>query len=217
MTSNPSDTRDPIGSDSTSGVGGTGGPGGTGGVGGTGGPDDTGGPDGGGDGPNDSGAPPSVSGLTTSRAPSRSTRLAASLLERAQDIVSVVTGTALILLSGALLGAAIYEFFHRLSSTALSTNATDLLDQVLLVLILVEIVHTVVLSLRAHSLVPQPFIVVGLVAVIRKLLFVLGNQQSISDVRLWIYIVMVAVFVASLVAVNVFASGSSSSPPSDRS
>ena len=199
MTSNPSDTGDTIGPGSTSAVGGTGGP------------------DGGGDGPNDFGAPPSVSGRTTSRAPSRSTRLAASLLERAQDIVSIVTGTALVLLSGALLGAAIYEFFHRLSSTALSTNATDLLDQVLLVLILVEIVHTVVLSLRAHSLVPQPFIVVGLVAVIRKLLFVLGNQQSISDVRLWIYIVMVAVFVTSLVAVNVFASGSSSSSPSDRS
>lgn len=144
------------------------------------------------------------------RAQSRSTRLAASLLERAQDIVSIVTGTALILLSAALLGAAIIEFARRLSSTGLATNATDLLDQVLLVLILVEIVHTVVLSLRAHALVPQPFIVVGLVAVIRKLLFVLGNQQQISDARLWIYIAMVAVFVTSLVAVNVFASGSSS-------
>ena len=109
-------------------------------------------------------------------------------------------------------GAAIYEFFHRLSRTPLATNAADLLDQVLLALILVEIVHTVVLSLRAHALVPQPFIVVGLVAVIRKLLFVLGNQQSISDTRLWIYIVMVAVFVTSLVAVSRFTSGSSSPP-----
>jgi uncharacterized membrane protein (DUF373 family) len=146
------------------------------------------------------------------RTRSRSTRFAASLLEWAQDVVSIVTGTALILLAGALLGAAIYEFFHRLSRTPLATNAADLLDQVLLALILVEIVHTVVLSLRAHALVPQPFIVVGLVAVIRKLLFVLGNQQSISDTRLWIYIVMVAVFVTSLVAVSRFTSGSSSPP-----
>jgi uncharacterized membrane protein (DUF373 family) len=147
---------------------------------------------------------------TAGRAPSRSTRFAAAILERAQDIVSIVTGTALILLSAALLAAAIYEFFRRLSGTGLATNATDLLDQVLLVLILVEIVHTVVLSLRAHALVPQPFIVVGLVAVIRKLLFVLGNQQSISDQRLWIYIVMVAVFVTSLVAVSRFTNGTSS-------
>jgi uncharacterized membrane protein (DUF373 family) len=160
--------------------------------------------------PNETGGALGEEGLAAGRAPSTSTRFAASLLERAQDLVSIVTGTALILLSAALLGAAIYEFFRRLSSTPLATNATDLLDQVLLVLILVEIVHTVVLSLRAHALVPQPFIVVGLVAVIRKLLFVLGNQQSISDTRLWIYIVMVAVFVTSLVAVSRFASGSSS-------
>jgi hypothetical protein len=41
-------------------------------------------------------------------------------------------------------------------------------DRVLLVLILAEIVYTVVLSLRAHQLVAQPFFVVGLIAVIRK-------------------------------------------------
>lgn len=124
------------------------------------------------------------------------------ILEHTQDFVSAVTGAALILLSGALLIAGFVDFIRRLSTTPLTNNATDLLDQVLLVLILVEIVHTVVLSLRAHTLVPQPFIVVGLVAVIRKLLFVLGNQQTIPTTVLALYIAMVAVFVAALVAVN---------------
>ena len=70
----------------------------------------------------------------------------------------------------------------------------------LLVLILVEIVHTVVLSLRAHRLVAQPFIVVGLIAVIRRILFVLtpGSHITASTLELALLIGMVAVFVAGL-------------------
>ena len=71
---------------------------------------------------------------------------------------------------------------------------------------LVEIAHTVVLSLRAHRLVAQPFIVVGLVAVIRRILFVLtpGNQIKVSTSELALLIAMVAMFVAGLIAVNHF-------------
>jgi len=163
----------------------------------------------------DSGSPGTL--RTTSRAQTRWTRISTTLLERAQDVVSSVTGLVLILLAAALLGSAIYEFFHHLSGTPLATNATDLLDSVLLVLILVEIVHTVVLSLKAHALVPQPFIVVGLVAVIRRLLFVLGNQQKVSDTLLWIYVALVVVFVASLVAINRFAPNSSAASNRDPS
>lgn len=75
-----------------------------------------------------------------------------------------------------------------------------------MVLILVEIVHTVVLSLRAHRLVAQPFIVVGLIAVIRRILLALtpGTKVSISNAELGLLIGMVAVFVAGLIAVNLF-------------
>ncbi|HUY30665.1 MAG TPA: hypothetical protein VMV02_06695, partial [Acidimicrobiales bacterium] len=62
----------------------------------------------------------------------------------------------------------------------------------------------VVLSLRAHTLVPQPFIVVGLVAVIRKILFILGNSTRIPTAELALLIAMVTVFVAGLIAVNLF-------------
>src|SRR5580700_6149522 len=84
--------------------------------------------------------------------------------------------------------------------------AENLLDRVLLVLILVEIVHTVVLSLRAHRLVAQPFIVVGLIAVIRRILLVLtpGSGASLSTAELALLIAMVAVFVAGLIVVGRF-------------
>ena len=74
----------------------------------------------------------------------------------------------------------------------------------LLVLILVEIVHTVVLSLRAHRLAAQPFIVVGLVAVIRRILFLLSNEKTIPTAELGLLIGMVVAFVAAYLAVGHF-------------
>jgi uncharacterized membrane protein (DUF373 family) len=82
------------------------------------------------------------------------------------------------------------------------TAVVNLLNRVLLVLILVEIMHTVVLSLRAHHLVAQPLLAVGLVAVIRKILFVLSSEQSVSTAELALLIAMIAVFVAALILVS---------------
>ena len=131
-------------------------------------------------------------------------RTSSRLTERAQDVVSSLVAACLVVLAAAILVAAVVDFFPTSHHHGLTTGATDFLDKVLLVLILVEIVHTVVLSLRAHALAAQPFLVVGLVAVIRKILFALGSQQRLSDSTLGIYIGMVAVFVAALIAMEVF-------------
>jgi hypothetical protein len=57
-----------------------------------------------------------------------------------------------------------------------------------------------VLSLRAHRLVAQPFIVVGLIAVVRRILFVLTpGSTTVSTPELALLIAMVAVFIAGLV------------------
>lgn len=130
------------------------------------------------------------------------TRYTTVATEHAQDIVSAIVAASLVLLAGAILVDSVISFFT--TSGTLQFRATDFLDRMLLVLILVEIVHTVVLSLRAHALAAQPFIVVGLVAVIRKILFALGSQQRLSATTLGIYVAMVAVFVAALVSIEVF-------------
>jgi uncharacterized membrane protein (DUF373 family) len=146
------------------------------------------------------------------RGDNRATTLSMWALEHAQDVVSIVVGVALILVSAALLIAGFVDFFRDLSHYGTVHASTSLLDQVLLVLILVEIVHTVVLSLRAHTLVPQPFIVVGLVAVIRKILFILANQVTVGTSQLALLIAMVAVFVAGLIAINRLARPRSAEP-----
>jgi uncharacterized membrane protein (DUF373 family) len=126
-------------------------------------------------------------------------------LEHVQDVVTAAVGIVLIALACVLLIAGIVDSLDGSWGTV-SVAAPKLLDRVLLVLILVEIVYTVVLSLREHRLVAQPFIVVGLVAVIRRILFVLtpGSRIPASTSELALLIAMVAVFVAALIAVTRF-------------
>jgi len=125
------------------------------------------------------------------------------ILEHAQDYVAIAVGAVLLLLAAVLIVSGVAGFVTSVSSSVLQAG-TVLLDRVLLVLILVEIVHTVVLSLRAHRLAAQPFIVVGLVAVIRRILFLLSSDQKVNVPELGLLIAMVVAFVAGLIAVSYF-------------
>lgn len=118
--------------------------------------------------------------------------------------MSIVVGVVLIVLAGAELISGIVTFCDDVGKKSFDLAGLNLLDQVLLVFILIEIVHTVVLSLRAHHLVPQPFIVVGLVAVIRKVLVVLSGTQAEPASELALLIAMIGVFVAALIVVDRF-------------
>jgi uncharacterized membrane protein (DUF373 family) len=123
-------------------------------------------------------------------------------LEHAQDVVSVVVGVMLVALAVVVLVLGVVDFFRDVDHKPVETAVVNLLNRVLLVLILVEIMHTVVLSLRAHHLVAQPLLAVGLVAVIRKILFVLSSEEPVSSTELALLIAMIAVFVAALILVS---------------
>jgi len=138
--------------------------------------------------------------------PARPRGVAGSIwvLEHAQDIVTVAVGVVLIGLAAVLVVAALVDFVRNASHGTIPVASIALLDQILLVLILVEIVHTVVLSLRAHRLAAQPFIIVGLVAVIRRILFVLSSEVKVNTTELGLLILMLVAFVASFIAVSWF-------------
>jgi uncharacterized membrane protein (DUF373 family) len=54
----------------------------------------------------------------------------------------------------------------------IATQTLLVLDQLLVVLMLVEIMHTVRISIHSHFLVTEPFLVVGLIACIRRILVI---------------------------------------------
>jgi uncharacterized membrane protein (DUF373 family) len=128
------------------------------------------------------------------------------LLQHAQGVVTLAVGIVLVVLAAILLVAGVADFAH--ASQPVEVGAQTLLDQILLVLILVEVVHTVVISLQSHRLVAQPFIVIGLISVIRRILLVLtpvpGTHSQVSTPQLALLIGMVAVFIAGLIAVGLY-------------
>src|SRR5262245_4168890 len=66
---------------------------------------------------------------------------------------------------------------------SLAANTVVLLDRILLILLIVELLYTIQVSFREHALVPEPFLLVGLVAAIRRILVVTAELgvQEISD------------------------------------
>src|SRR5271156_6085875 len=68
---------------------------------------------------------------------------------------------------------------------SLDTQPIRLLDQLLVVLMMVEILHTVRISIRSHVLVTEPFLIVGLIASIRRILVITLEAASLSKGGVW--------------------------------
>ena len=87
-----------------------------------------------------------------------------------EDIVYVGLGLLLAGVAMALLVTEITYFIQYIYAGVLSENIVMLLDRVLLIIIFVEVLYTVQVSFRQHVLQPGPFLVVGLIAVTRRIL-----------------------------------------------
>jgi uncharacterized membrane protein (DUF373 family) len=59
------------------------------------------------------------------------------------------------------------------------------LDQLLVVLMLVEILHTVRISIPSHHLVTEPFLVIGLIASIRRILVITLEAATLTKEGKW--------------------------------
>jgi uncharacterized membrane protein (DUF373 family) len=77
----------------------------------------------------------------------------------------MLAGSSITLLATGLIG-----FWHSLTAGSVAKDIVDLLDRSLLILLLVELLYTVQVSFREHTLVPEPFLLVGLIAGIRRVL-----------------------------------------------
>jgi uncharacterized membrane protein (DUF373 family) len=57
----------------------------------------------------------------------------------------------------------------------------DLLDRILLILMIAEILYTVQVSFREHTLSPEPFLIVGLIAATRRILVITAEFSDLID------------------------------------
>jgi phosphate starvation-inducible membrane PsiE len=109
------------------------------------------------------------------------TRMARSRLHSVEDIVYIGLGLLLAGSSAVLLVTGMISFGQGLVAGSLVTNIVALLDRILLILLFVELLYTVQVSFREHALVPEPFLLVGLIAAIRRVLVLTAEFSEVHD------------------------------------
>ena len=129
-----------------------------------------------------------------------------------EDVVYIGLGVLLAAAAFWLLGSTMWNFVAELISHSLSAQIIGLLDEMLLVLLIIELLYTVQVSFRMHSLVAEPFLVVALIAVVRKILVLTAQIPQFPDanemafrhqvIELGVLSAMVVVFVGSLIALQ---------------
>ncbi len=134
-------------------------------------------------------------------------RAAVDMLVWAERGVFIIIGVLLFLAALALLRESVSILFAMVSGDKPPlAYGSAFLDVVLLVLMVVELAYTVILSLRGAVLLAEPFLIVGLIAVIRRMLVITvgevgAHTGSVNEnaTELAILTGIVIVFVGSIV------------------
>ena len=105
----------------------------------------------------------------------------ARAFSRAEDVVYVALGVLLAASAIALLISAGVMFVRTVAGGEIAGSLVGILDQLLLVLMIVEILYTVQISFREHALMPEPFLVVGLIAGIRRVLVITAELSKVAQ------------------------------------
>lgn len=129
-----------------------------------------------------------------------------------EDVLYVGLGVLLAMSGVVLLGNAAVRFARSLMAGPIPANVVTVLDQLLLVLMIIEVLYTVQVSFREHVLVPEPFVLVALIAAVRRILVITAEFGSLMDqgseaaryamVELGLLTVMAGVLVACLVGLR---------------
>ncbi len=113
------------------------------------------------------------------------TSVAALWLHRAESLILVLIAIVLIILAIFLLGNSVASVVKLISPASLGNDvrlpAIDVLDTVLLVMMTMEIVYTVAVSLESHQLVAEPFLIIGAIAAIRRMLVITAESTNVQN------------------------------------
>ena len=136
----------------------------------------------------------------------------AQAFTQVEDVLYV--GIGVLLAAGAvglLLNAAV-TFARSVGAGAIGGSIVGMLDQLLLILMMIEILYTVQLSFREHVLVPEPFVLVAMIAAVRRILVLTAEFGKLMEqgeavfryamIELGLLTVMTGILVACLVGLR---------------
>jgi len=101
---------------------------------------------------------------------------------RVEDVAYVGLGLVLAVSALALLVVVAISLVEAILSANLPVKIVRLLDQSLLILMIVEILYTLQVSFREHTLVAEPFLIVGLIAAIRRVLILTAEFSKPAEI-----------------------------------
>jgi uncharacterized membrane protein (DUF373 family) len=131
-------------------------------------------------------------------------RLGLVVLEVVEDAIYAIIALFLIG-SGSLLmfGAGLY-IAQNFNVDNIHNMIVHVLDETLLVFMVVELLHTVRITLRDHALAAEPFLVVGLIAGVRRILILTASSDSLqSGPQFFVYWVQLLLLIVLVVAMVV--------------
>ena len=105
----------------------------------------------------------------------------AIFLKKTESAVLFVIAIVLALLAILLLFSSVQALYVAVVGGQIRDQAIEILDSVLLVMMTMEIVYTVTLSLESHKLVAEPFLVVGAIAAIRRMLVITAESTKLEN------------------------------------
>jgi uncharacterized membrane protein (DUF373 family) len=126
-----------------------------------------------------------------------------------EDLVYAGLGLLLATAALALLFVAFKSLVNTLFMGLLSGQVVSILDQILLILLIIELLYTVQVSFREHGLLAEPFLLVALIAVIRRVLVLTAELPKLPEagatvfshalLELALLTIMIFVLVASFI------------------
>ena len=91
-------------------------------------------------------------------------------------LMILLAGSAIVLLAGSAA-----SFVRGLVSAALDSQIIGLLDRLLLVLMIVELLYTVQVSFREHLITAPPFLLIALIAGVRRILILTAEIHGVAE------------------------------------
>lgn len=132
-------------------------------------------------------------------------RLVSVVFSAAQDVVYVALGVLLAVTAAIMLVRGGVELVHLARGEVDVRGIVAVLDRILLALMVVELLYTVQVSFRERALVPQPFLLVALIAAVRRILVITAefSAQAGIDERLFRHVMWELALLTVLVLVLV--------------
>jgi uncharacterized membrane protein (DUF373 family) len=96
-----------------------------------------------------------------------------------EDVVYIGLGLLLAASALTLLVTGVIDYVQNVAAG--KPHNIELLDRILLILLIVELLYTVQVSFREHALVPEPFLLVGLISAIRRVLVLTAEFGELRE------------------------------------